>query len=195
MKSTQQPHSSWINLAIASLILISLTATADSGTYAGVSMGGATLDADFDLGTLPGLPSSIDEDDTAVKLYAGYKLDLPGPTLGIELSYANFGEPEIATTGGAAVDEFNLETTALTLWGTAGIEVGPLDLYAKAGIVTWDSDADSGFEDVSDDGTDSAYGLGIATGLGPLEVRGELEIYDLGGADMTMISVGAAYWF
>ena len=195
MKNKHIIDKTWISLSLAGLIAIASSANADSGFYAGASMGGATFEADFDQGGLPGLPSSIDEDDTAVKLFAGYKLDLPGPTLGVELSYASFGEPEIGLGAGSTTDEFTIDTTALTVWGTAGIEAGPLDVYAKLGLASWDSEASSGFGEVSDDGTDPAYGVGVATGLGPFEVRGELELYDLGGADMTMISVGVAYWF
>ena len=195
MQAARNVKKTWMIVSVVSLFAISFSATADSGFDLGASAGGATLEADFAAGGLPGRPSSIDEDDTAFKLYTGYKLDLPGPTLGVELSYANFGAPEITTTGGAATSEFSIDTTPLTLGGTAGIEVGPFDLSAKVGLASWDSEADSGFSAISDDGSDPAFGFGIATGLGPLEVRGELETYDLGGSDMTMISVGAAYWF
>jgi hypothetical protein len=195
MATTFNKRKSWLMIAAAGLFVFSVSVKADSGFYFGASMGGATLEAGFDQGDFPQLPSSIDEDDTAFKIFTGYKLDLPVLTLGVEGSYANFGEPEIDVTGVSSTDEVSIETTALTVWGTVGIEVGPADLYAKFGLASWDSDASSGFSSISEDGSDPAYGVGAAFGLGPLEVRGEYEIYDFDGADISMISVGVAYWF
>lgn len=180
----------------AALLCISFPANADSGFYIGGSVGGATLEADFDTATLPELPSSIDEDDTAFKVFLGYKLDLPVVTLGVEGGYVDFGEPEIPVTGIPSVNEINLETTGLNLWGTAGVEVGPLDVFAKLGYISWDIEAGiAGFESVRDDGNDMAYGLGVAFGLGSLELRGEYEIYDFDDADLEMLSVGIAFRF
>ena len=63
----------------------------------------------------------------------------------------------------------------------------------------WDADLvlDDGFEVLreSDDGSDLGYGLGLSFGLGPLEVRGEYELYDIEDADVSMISVGFTYLF
>ena len=47
----------------------------------------------------------------------------------------------------------------------------------------------------SEDGTDLGYGLGAAFELGPLEVRGEYELYDLDDADLSMLSLGLLYRF
>ncbi|MEM1176009.1 MAG: outer membrane beta-barrel protein [Pseudomonadota bacterium] len=186
----------WLALAAASLLFLAPAAQADGGLYVGGSAGGSTLEADFDQGEFPEFPSSIDEDDTAYKLFIGYKLDLPVFTLGVEGGYVNLGEPEIPVVGIPGISEVNLETTALNLWGTAGIEAGPLDLYAKLGFVSWDAEASIGnLGSASDDGTDPAYGVGVSFGLGSLEVRGEYEIYDFDGTDIDMLSVGIAFYF
>ncbi len=196
MSKTRSLLNLWSAASAAVLLSFSFTANADGGFYVGGSAGGATLEADFDQGIFPELPASVDEDDTAFKLFAGYKLDLPVLTLGVEGGYVNLGEPEIPVSGIPGLTEFGIETTGINLWGTAGIEAGPLDIYAKLGYISWDAEFSvDGFGSVSDDGSDSAYGLGVAFGLGSLEVRGEYEVYDFDGTDVSMLSVGLAFYF
>ncbi len=195
MSKARSSVSLWSAVSAVFLLSFSFTANAD-GFYAGGSVGGATFEADFDQGAFPELPASVDEDDTAYKLFVGYKVDLPVLTLGVEGGYVNFGEPEIPVTGIPGLTEFGIETTALNLWGTAGIEVGPVDLYAKLGYISWDAELSvDGFGSASEDGTDAAYGVGLSFGLGPLEVRGEYEMFEFDDTDLSMVSVGVAFYF
>ena len=88
-----------------------------------------------------------------------------------------------------------IDTTAITLWGTAAIGVGPVDVFGKLGTIMWDSEAEFlGLSD-STDGNDIGYGLGARFAIGSLEVRGEYEIFDLDGSDLSMLSLGVAYRF
>lgn len=179
----------------ALLLAFTLTpgaASADSGFYIGGAVGGATLEADFDPDAIPGLPlGGIDEDDTAIKLFAGYHFDLPVVDLGIEAGYVDFGAPEIDTVFG----QIEIDTTGINLWGIAGIEAGPIDLFAKFGYIAWDVEASGFGGSASDDGSDIGYGAGLSFGLAGIKIRGELEIYDLDGADLTMLSLGVLYQF
>ncbi len=196
MSKTHSLKNLWSAAAAAVLLSFSFSANADGGFYVGGSAGGASLETDFDQGVFPELPASVDEDDTAFKVFAGYKLDLPVLTLGVEGGYVNLGEPEIPVTGIPGLTEFGIETTGINLWGTAGVEAGPLDIYAKLGYISWDAEFSvDGFGSVSEDGSDSAYGVGVAFGLGSLEVRGEYEVYDFDGTDVSMLSVGLAFYF
>ncbi len=171
--------------------LVPSEAQADSGFYIGGSAGGATLEADAgDIG-IPGLPSSIDEDDTAIKLFAGYNFDLPVIDVGVEVGWVDFGEPEINVLG----DELLLNTTGINLWGTAALDAGPFDIFGKLGFIAWDAEAEfQGFSE-SDDGSDIGYGVGLRFNLASIEVRGEYELYDLDGTDLSMLSVGVAFHF
>ncbi len=173
------------------LAIAPLPALADSGFYIGASAGGATFEADIDEPSIPSLPSSIDEDDTAFKVFGGYRFDLPLIDIGIEAGYANFGEPDIDVLG----ETLAIETTGINAWGIAALEVGPIDVFGKLGLVAWDAEATFLGQDLSDDGSDIGYGIGAAFGLGPVQIRGEYEIYDLDGADLSMLSVGIAYLF
>ena len=83
-------------------------AQADDGFYIGVAAGGATFEADLSTSGIPSLPSEIDEDDTALKIFGGYNWELPVVTLGVEAAYADFGEPDIDIAG----DLLLVETTA-----------------------------------------------------------------------------------
>ena len=181
----------------AALAFAPLTATADSGFYVGGSVGGATIEVDFGDTGIPDFPTEIDEDDTAYKLFAGYKFDLPGIDLGIEGGYVDFGKPDFGVEVADVAVDVELDPTGFNLWGIAGIEAGPIDLFAKLGYIFWDLEASVPGTpvDQSGDGSDIGYGLGVGFGLGPLQLRGEYEIYDIDDADLSMVSLGIAYQF
>lgn len=181
----------------AALAFAPLTATADSGFYVGGSVGGATIEVDFGDTGIPDFPAEIDEDDTAYKLFAGYKFDLPGIDLGIEGGYVDFGKPDFGVEVADVAVDVELDPTGFNLWGIAGIEAGPIDLFAKLGYIFWDLEASvpGTSVDESDDGSDIGYGLGVGFGLGPLQLRGEYEVYDIDDADLSMVSLGIAYRF
>lgn len=179
-------------LAIAAML--PLPAAADSGFYIGGSAGGAAIEANTgDIGavTIPGLPSSIDEDDTALKAFIGYRFELPVISLGVEGGYVDLGQPEIDILGDALV----LDVTGMNLWGIASLDMGLFDVFGKLGYISWDVEADYLGESASGDGSDMGYGLGAAFYVGPLQIRGEYEIYDLDDTDVSMLSVGVAFQF
>ena len=183
--------------AFASMILVTvalapLTAVADSGFYIGASAGGATIESDLNGISIPGLPAGgIDEDDTAIKIFAGYNFDLPAIDLAIEAGYVDFGEPDIDT----ALGELTLDTTGINAWGIAAINAGPVDIFGKLGLVSWEVDADLLGASDSDDGTDIGYGLGVRFNLGAFRIRGEYELYDVDEVDVSMLSLGIVYQF
>lgn len=173
------------------VLLTPALANADSGFYLGAGAGGATIEADLGITGIPGLPSEIDEDDTATKLFAGYTFDLPLIDFAVEVGYVDFGEPEINVLG----DNLTFDTTGVNAWGIATFNAGLIDLYGKVGLIAWEADASFLGQSDSEDGTDPGYGIGAAFGIGPLEIRGEYELYDLEDADVSMLSVGVLYRF
>ena len=171
--------------------MLPVAAHADSGLNIGGSAGGATIEANLGGITIPGLPSSIDEDDTALKAFIGYQFELPVLTLGIEGGYVDLGEPDVDILG----DQLRVDVTGVNLWGIASLDLGLFDVFGKLGYISWDVEADYLGSNVSDDGSDLGYGLGAAFYLGPLQIRGEYEIYDLEDTDVSMLSLGVAYHF
>ena len=167
---------------------------ADSGFYVGGSIGQATIE-------LPSDPTfEFDENDTAWKVFGGYNFDLGAVDLGIEAAYVNFGEPQI----GDATAYVGFESTGFEALGVAALAVGPVDIFAKLGLIAWDVKGIIGGSEVppefrftdSDNGTDVAYGLGARWNFGQWGIRAELEGFDIPDADnVTMWSLGASYSF
>ena len=166
-------------------------AGSDSGLYIGASVGQAQLDfqddpsiddVDFDV--------DIDDEDTAYKIFAGYNLGLiPLVDLAVEGAYVDFGNfnGRVNTN-----DNSDFEVDGWTGAGLAGIKLGPVGLFAKAGFISWDGDLD---ELGDDDGTDPLYGVGARFTLFSFQLRAEYERYDLDNFDIDYYSVGAAYTF
>ena len=80
------------------------------------------------------------------------------------------------------------------------LPLGPVDLFAKVGVVSWDADIRAVLDDVidsdSDNGTDAAYGLGVALRLGKLALRAEGEQFNIADADdVYLFSIGATFTF
>lgn len=188
--SRTNTHTS-LKAILLAVVLAPFAAFADSGFY----IGGSAGSAEVDLGStgIPGLPSNLDDDDTAFKLFVGYNFDLPTIVLGVEAGYVDLGAPEIDVLG----DDLTIDTSGINLWGTAALEAGPVDFIAKLGYIAWDADLEYLGASFSDDGSDLGYGLGIAFNAGPIQIRGEYEVYDLddAGADVSMLSLGLIYQF
>lgn len=148
----------------------------ESGFYLGGSVGNAALDT-----------SGVD-DDTGYKVFGGYNFGLiPLIDLGIEASYLDFGSQEN--------DFASLSTTGLSAHGLAGLTFGPFGVFAKAGMMDWESDLKSDLGNASESGTDPAYGIGVKFQLSSFQLRAEYELIELEDTDLEFYSVGAAYTF
>ena len=173
-----------ILFAAALLTLPVLPAVAaDNGFYLGGSVGQANLKID-DLSN--GISTAdFDADDTAFKLIAGMR---PLDWLGIEAAYVNFGEPEDTVLG----QKLKADGDGISAFAVGFLPTGPVDLFAKVGLISWDSKIGGTFDD---DGTDLAYGVGAQFRVLGLSIRAEYEKYDISDVDLDMISVGLTYTF
>jgi len=179
-------------IGTAALLLLSGAASADSGFYVGGSVGSATIAAEVpDLGTTP---FDFDENDFGWKIHGGYLFDLPVLDLGIEAGYVDLGAPSFDILG----DSLTIDVTGLSVFGLAGIDLGPVGVFGKVGMINWDAEVSvSGFGEVaSDDGSDPAYGVGVRFALGSIEIRGEYEMFDVDDTDdVYMLSAGLVWRF
>ena len=191
MNLAKRSSDSVLKAALLAIVFVPFVANAESGFYVGAGFGGANIDAELGDTGFPGIPSSIDEDDTAYKVFVGYNFDLPSVILSVEAGYVDFGEPDVDLN----VGELVIDPTGIHLWGIAALEAGPVDLFAKLGYISWDVDFDFLDESASDDGNDIGYGLGLAFNAGPVQIRGEYELYDLDDADASMASLSLIYQF
>jgi hypothetical protein len=173
-------------------ILVPVGAQAESGPYAGGSVGSVTIQADIpDEDNLEVF--EFDENDFAWKAFGGYNFDLALLDLAIEGGYVDLGAPG----GDIAGTNVELGVDGWDVFGVAGLQLGPIGAFAKAGVISWDLEATiDGLNSGEDDGTDPAYGIGARFNVGSFEIRGEYEMFDLDSADdVYMLSAGLVWTF
>jgi OOP family OmpA-OmpF porin len=174
-----------ILFAAALLALPVLPAVAaDNGFYLGASVGQANLKID-DLTDNTFADDDFDADDTGYKLIAGIR---PLDWFGVEAAYVNFGKPEDTVVG----QKLKADGDGISAFAVGFLATGPVDLFAKVGLISWDSKISGSFDD---SGTDLAYGAGAQFRVLSLSIRAEYEKFDVSDADLDMISVGVTYTF
>lgn len=185
---------SWKKLlpAIACLTLPSLAfAGSESGFYIGGSLTQTSIDYDQSY-TVDFDDVSFEDEDNGYKIFGGYNFGLlPLLDIAVELGYVDFGSYEAKVADVTSSQELS----ALTGSALIGTTLGPVGLFAKAGLVDWSADYRSDVLNDKDSGTDPAYGIGAKVQLGSVAVRAEYEMFDLNTIDIDMISVGLSYTF
>ena len=161
-------------LCFAALALTSvLPALAQSnGPYLGASVGVASLGKKIE---------SLDlEDSVAWKAYAGYSL---GRFIALEGGYNDFGSHNYASL----LDH--------KIWGVSGfgilkINIGPIDLFGKLGMVYASGTTNLSFVSNTSTGTGAAYGGGLTVNLGKLGIRAEAEWFDVSEVGKPVTATG-----
>ena len=176
---------------VAAALLLSGPAMADSGFYLGGSVGNTALEIEFDDGQGGILP--FDESDFSWKLYGGYNFDLPVINLGVEGGYRSLGGPSATI----ASETFGVDITAWDAFGVAGFALGPVTVFGKLGMISWDAELTvAGFDVGSEDDQDTAYGVGASFNLGSFQLRAEYEAFDVSDVEnLYMLSAGFVYTF
>ena len=163
----------------SSFLVLPATALAgsESGFYIGVGAGDTSLEAD----------GFFDVEDSGYKVFGGYNIGfIPLVDFAVEASYVDFGEFLVPGVG-------VLEVTGISAFGLVGTSFGPIGVFAKAGILSWEvEDTTSGG---TGDSTDSAYGVGARFAIGSFAVRAEYEVFELEDIDLDMVSISAVYTF
>jgi len=179
-----------LTAALAALMSVALVPAAFaqgqeevSGFYVGAGAGQFNAGID-DVDDVDEAVEKWSEDDTAYKIFAGYRLNR---FVGFELDYVNLGKPSGSTVPGRNVDA--------AVDGFAPYVVGTLPLgkyfeaYGRLGYYFYD--ATTGVTDTLDnrvefdeESQDLVYGAGIGANIGEkLNLRFEYEKYDLKGLD------------
>jgi opacity protein-like surface antigen len=161
---------------------------ADNGIYIGVGVGQSTVEID-DVGGVNNF--DFEGEDVGYKVIAGIR---PLDWLAFEANYVNFGEPDDTLAG----QRLRSEGDGIGAYALGLLATGPVDLFAKAGVISWDSELTNPQlgRIADDDGTDLAYGAGVQFRLLSLGVRAEYEIFDIDDVDdANMISVSVTYTF
>ena len=191
-------------IAILSISFFLTQSLRAEGIYVGIDY----LNNKIDTG-VTNISSNLDEKDTGYSLYAGMPIH---ENLDIEISYQDFGEASLSGVNG---NQFKIGSTTYQFTTTAtiaaeadsfGIAAKPkykindnITVYGKLGIHSWEStlsvNAATGSANVTEDGTDVFYGVGIQVAFNNLSARVGYTIYDLDGDDVDSINAGLAYKF
>ena len=176
-------------MALALCALVATPEDAMADAYIGAGVGQAGIE--FEDATVPGF--SFSEDDMGWKAFVGYEFGLPLVSLGVEAGYVDFGNP----SGDVLASIVEVDADGFSAFGTLGFDLGPLGVFAKYGVISWDSSFTvDGFDAGSDDGSDPAYGVGARFGIGPIGVRAEYEVFDIEDTDdISMVSLGVVWSF
>jgi opacity protein-like surface antigen len=154
-----------------------------SGFYAGGGVGQFNAGID-DVDDVDATVDEWEDDDTAYKLFAGYRLNR---FLGFELAYINLGEPS-----GEVIPGFNVDTSVdgFAPYVVGTIPLGPwFEIYGRAGYFFYDAtvgveDALNNRVEFDEESEDFVYGAGIGANIGEkLNLRFEYEKFDFEGLD------------
>jgi OmpA-OmpF porin, OOP family len=176
-------------LAIA-LVAATGAAQADDllGLYAGAGITRAKMEDIFH--------TNFTLSNTSWKLYAGFRpLGFP---IGMDVDYIDLGSSSASTFKGIA--HADAKAFAAYVVGYAPIPVPNIDVYAKGGIARWQFDGQTSTPtlfDVSDNGTDFAWGIGGQVHfLDKFAIRLEYEHFNVREADDVQIyTLGVSYRF
>ncbi|MFM2590283.1 porin family protein [Vibrio sp. TBV020] len=159
-------------LALA-LIGASATASADSWIYGSASVGQA------DLGN---------ESSTSYNVHVGTGIL---PFIGLEAGYQNFGDFDNVTYGSQVMD---LEGSAVYFAAKPSIDFGPLHVYAKAGLHSYELNQTNG--NFSEDEIDMMYGVGAEYFvMGPLSLGASYNVFSMKEEDVKNFSLNATFHF
>lgn len=191
-------------ILLAGLSFIASTAAqaADNGVYVGASLGQISIEQRKDfVDDIDTTRVAFDSDGMGYKVLIGVR---PLDWLGVEGSYTNFGDQEdtlrrtLASTNTTISQDGEFQGYGLSGFLVGYIPIGPVDIFGKAGLVSWDTKtkvADE-LDWLRKDGNDLAYGVGVQFRLLSLGLRAEYEVFDLDGIeDANFVSIGVTYTF
>ncbi|WP_394125715.1 outer membrane beta-barrel protein [Vibrio hepatarius] len=157
-------------LALA-LIGASATASADSWIYGSASVGQA------DLGN---------ESSTSYNVHVGTGIL---PFIGLEAGYQNFGDFDNVNYGGVVRD---LEGSAVYFAAKPSIDFGPLHVYAKAGLHSYELSGGN----FKEDEIDMMYGVGAEYFvMGPISLGASYNVFSMKEEDVKNFSLNATFHF
>lgn len=103
--------------------------------------------------------------DKTYKIYGGYRATR---NFAVEGTYLDFGK--------SGEGRFSTKTDGLDVSAVGMLLLGPVDVFAKGGVVAWDT---KGGELLDDHGKNLSWGLGGALKLGNVRFRVESKWFDV----------------
>jgi len=169
-------------LAAATALAAPLAQAADNGFY----LGAGYAQSDFGLDN-PADAAPFDDEGSGYKVLAGFRLL---DHFGVEASYIDHGD--------AVVGPSHASAQTVSAFAVGFLPFPVVDLFAKAGVTSWSADGQTpGLPDldVSDSGTDFAWGAGVQAHFGSLGARLEYEQFPVDDSDLGTVSLSFIYTF
>jgi hypothetical protein len=171
----------------AALLVVSAAAAADSGIYLGGGVGRGVI---HDQQTVPGVGTlTLDAKHSTYKGFIGYRFaGLPIVDLAAEAAYTDFSTPSTTSSG----QNFQYTLHGPSAAALAILPLGPVDLFGKWGVMSWNLDRSVNNVNTTNKGTSPVYGAGVGFWLGPVGVRAEYEYFavkNIQSAQMASVSL------
>jgi len=192
-------------VAAALLLTLSPLQSARAGNLLGFYMGGAVGQARVEAGTSgffsSGVYGNFRENHSAYKLMLGMRAV---SLFGVEIEYVDLGHPHWSSSS-LGFGSADVATNGVAAYGMLylPIPVPVLDVYVKAGAARLDSRVNASYcaidtcntEGLKLTNTGFAAGAGVQLKIGSWALRGEYERFSAAGANPSLLTVGATYWF
>ncbi len=169
-----------------------------TGPYVGVGVGQFNVGIDRLDDVDDAVANIRDSDDTAMKIFAGWRLL---PFLALEAGYVDLGNPgdDFETSGSDG--SYRLAISGFTVAALARVPLGPVELFGKVGQYFYDVrtriDFDGGLPSIrgKDSRDDFMWGGGVSmVVLQHLELRAEYEKLELKNTDKSDAFWLSAAW-
>lgn len=161
--------------------LAPLSQAADNGFY----LGAGYAQSDYGLPD-PGNLTGFDDEDGGLKLIAGWR---PLDNFGVEVNYIDHGDALVPP-------DTRLGAETISGFAVGYIDFPLIDLFAKAGVTSWQVDVASSGVNASDDDLDFAWGAGIQARFWSIGARLEYEQFPiLNDEKLDTISLSFTYTF
>lgn len=161
--------------------LAPLAQAADNGIY----LGAGYAQSDYGLPD-PGNLDGFDDEDGGLKLIVGWR---PLDNFGVELNYIDHGDALVPP-------DTRLGAETISGFAVGYIDFPIIDLFAKAGVTSWQVDLDTVGFNGSDDDLDFAWGAGIQARFWSFGARLEYEQFPIAGDEkLDTISLSLTYTF
>ena len=168
------------NLTAALALLASFPAgAADSGWYVGVGSGQAEIHEESANPNGPGTVAFTAR-NPLYRGFAGYRASAPRSPLpfldvAAEAGYIDYGRSTQTVQGQNA----QVHLHGLFVAGYLLFPIGPLDLFAKGGFLSWSSYKNIGGSTTDRSGSSALYGGGVGLRIGKIGIRSEYERADV----------------
>ena len=182
----------WRSLMLPVLLLapVGPALAADNGLYVGLAT--SEVSSDYDLGAFG---AGGADDDRGFKAIVGVR---PFDSFAIEANYVDMGDTRvplsIACITAPCPTQASIDSQALSVSAVGLLALPLVDLYARVGYASWESERSS-FAPQKRDGRDPTYGAGAQLRVGSFALRLEYERFKLDRDSSDLMSIGFTYTF